>query len=130
MAANADPSKQGDIDPCTDRQSAGESCVGSTPESEGVDTTVDHTPETLYLVRIAILETRVARLEARLESKERDLQHVVDRYEHVLQGRDACRDELLVSDEFDTVEPESDRTDRSDRGSGTGALDRLRRLLP
>jgi len=129
MAANADPPDQGDIDLCTDRQSAGESCVAA-PEPEGVDITVDHTPETLYLVRIAILEARVARLEARLESKERDLQHVVDRYEHVLQGRDACRDEPLVSDEFDTVEPESDRTDRSDRGSGTGAVDRLRRLLP
>ena len=129
MAANADPSKQGDIDPCTDRQSAGESCVGSTPESEGVDTTVDHTPETLYLVRIAILETRVARLEARLESKERDLQHVVDRYEHVLQGRDACRDEPLVSDEFETGDPDTDRTDRSDRPSESGAVGRLRRLL-
>ena len=128
MAANADPPDQGDIDLCTDRQSAGESCVAA-PEPEGVDITIDHTPETLYLVQIAMLETRVARLEARLESKERDLQHVVDRYEHVLQGRDACRDEPLVSDEFETGDPDTDRTDRSDRPSESGAVGRLRRLL-
>ncbi|MFC7140849.1 hypothetical protein ACFQMA_13580 [Halosimplex aquaticum] len=139
MAANADEPNQGDV-PCTDRQSAGESCVAPAPEIEAADSAVDHTPETLYLVRIAMLEARVATLEADLESKERDLQHVVDRYEHVLQERDACRDEPLVSDEFASIEIESDATettdrrDRADRDStdgerSAGPVDRLRELL-
>ncbi|WP_436925369.1 hypothetical protein [Halosimplex amylolyticum] len=141
MAANADAPNQGEV-PCTDRQSAGESCVAPAPAIEATDSAVDHTPETLYLVRIAMLEARVETLEADLESKERDLQHVVDRYEHVLQERDACRDEPLVSDEFDTVHPDADeaahRSERVDRepterdrpsDRSTGPLDRLRALL-
>mgnify|MGYP006993518421 CR=1 FL=1 len=131
MAANADPPEQGDI-PCTDRQSAGESCGAQAPNATNAGTagdTVDHTPETLYLVRIAMLEARVAALERSLESKERDLQHVVDRYEHVLQERDACRDEPLVSDESTALGPSTDRADRSEPATGTGALDRLRGLL-
>ncbi|WP_123535319.1 hypothetical protein [Halosimplex salinum] len=134
MAANADPPEQGDI-PCTDRLSAGESCGAPAPNATDVgttDDTVDHTPETLYLVRIATLEARVAALERSLESKERDLQHVVDRYEHVLQERDACRDEPLVTDES-IPEPTTDHrgptADRADRTADPGALGRLRELF-
>ncbi|WP_436908263.1 hypothetical protein [Halosimplex marinum] len=157
MAANADPPEQGELHPCTDRQSAGESCGHSTTDAGAVDPahtgptgrtddgstgrtalTVDHTAETFYLAKIALLEARVTTLERRLESKEADLQHIVDRYERVLQGRDARRDEPLVADEFDVAaDREPDRTerertggnDRTERDRSTGALARLRSLL-
>ncbi|ELZ28789.1 hypothetical protein C475_04106 [Halosimplex carlsbadense 2-9-1] len=155
MAANADPPEQGELHPCTDRQSAGESCGHSTTDAGatgGPDggvagragLTVDHTAETLYLTKIALLEARVSTLERRLESSEADRQHVVDRYERVLQGRDACRDEPLVTDEFDieaSGPADADRTAGDDRTTGddrtaerdgdrsTGPLDRLRGLL-
>lgn len=155
MAANADPPEQGELHPCTDRQSAGEPCGHSTTDAGGSDAidigatdraahTVDNTAETLYLAKIALLEARVATLERRLESSEADRQHVVDRYERVLRGRDACRDEPLVADEFDVDTSRSAGTDRTagdDRATGddrtadrdgdrsTGALDRLRGLL-
>jgi len=145
MAANADPPEQGELHPCTDRQSAGESCGHSTSDAGATgrtdagtagrpDLSVDHTAETLYLTQIALLEARVATLQRRLESSEADLQHVVDRYERVLRGRDACRDEPLVADEFDLPadraatsgsEPAAER----DGDRSTGALDRLRGLL-
>ncbi|WP_459193523.1 hypothetical protein [Halosimplex sp. J119] len=124
MAANADEPNQGELSPCTDRQPAGESCGAAIPERETAGRPL-LTPQTLYLIRIAMLEARVATLEARLESRERDLQHVVDRYERVLQGRDACRDEPLVSDEFDVTAPTPDEG----ADSPTGALGRLRGLL-
>ncbi|QLH76434.1 hypothetical protein HZS55_03565 [Halosimplex rubrum] len=149
MAANADPPEQGELYPCTDRQSAGESCGHSTSDAGATggtdagaagrtDLTVDHTAETLYLAKIALLEARVATLERRLESSEADLQHVVDRYERVLQGRDACRDEPLVTDEFDIEAGRSadadrtagaDRTAERDGERSTGPLGRLRELL-
>jgi len=98
----------------------------------------DHRPETFYLTKIALLEARVATLEAELESCDADLRHVVDRYERVLQGRDACRDEPLVADEFD-IEPsdpaDADRTAGDGPSAGRdgerspGPLDRLRGLL-
>jgi len=102
------------------------------------DLTVDHTAESLYLAKIALLEARVATLESRLESSEADRQHVVDRYERVLQGRDACRAEPLVADEFDSEASgpaDTDRTAGDDRAAerererSTGPLDRLRGLL-
>ncbi|WP_436932516.1 hypothetical protein [Halosimplex halobium] len=137
MAANADPPEQGELYPCTDRQSAGESCGHSTTDAgptgradagaaDRTALTVDERPETFYLAKIALLEARVATLERRLESKEADLQHVVDRYERVLRGRDACRDEPLVADEFDL---EAGDTADDERDRPTGALDRLRGLL-
>lgn len=151
MAANADPPDRGntnppdrgDPDPCTDRLSAGESC-GATATAAGPTDRPDRTsgptddrhglaPATLYQVRIAVLEARVESLESELEARESDLQHVVDRYERVLQERDACRDEPLVASEFDRTElagGESTRErDRNRRAGTTGALDRLRGLL-
>lgn len=148
MAANADPPEQGELHPCIDRQSAGESCGHSTTDAgataptdagptDGTALRIDHRPETRHLTRIALLEARVATLERRLESSEADLQHVVDRYERVLQGRDACRDEPLVADEFDLpADCGADRESEPDADPGrtggdrsAGPLARLRGLL-
>ena len=145
MAATADPPHRGDAtNPCSDRQSAGESCGAPAPRADAVDVTEHtsgHRAERLYLVQIAMLEAKVEALESRLEAKETDLQHVVDRYERVLQERDACRDRTLASREFERVELDdgdttaadatrertTDRATLADRSSG--ALDRLRALL-
>ena len=146
MAANADPPERGDAtNPCSDRQSAGESCVAPAPRADPIDVserTSGQRTERLYLVQIAMLEARVETLESRLDAKETDLQHVVDRYERVLQERDACRDRSLASREFERIEldegdteraEESDRDSRTERATladrSTGALDRLRTLL-
>lgn len=108
----------------------------------------------LYLVRIAVLEARVAELEAAVASKERDLQHVVDRYEHVLDGRGVRREAPLVDAAGDGDRPAVDAGDSGSRESGdaddgaagpdrgssdagresdgaadTGPLDRVRALL-
>lgn len=73
MAANATDRSRSPPHARIDRQSAGES--------------LDCTPTLLYLTRIAVLEARVTGLEATVERKERERQHVVDRYERLLQRR-------------------------------------------
>lgn len=57
----------------TDHQSAGRP-VGTSPES-------------LYQWQIAVLRSRIETLQGSVEQRERELQHVIDRYEHVLDER-------------------------------------------
>jgi hypothetical protein len=64
----------------TDRRSAGRS--------------VETSPESLYLWQIAVLQTRVDDLERAVDRREQDLQHVIDRYEHVLDERTVHDGEL------------------------------------
>jgi hypothetical protein len=68
----------------TDRQSAGRS--------------VETTPESLYLSRIAHLEARVETLQRDVELREQNLQHVIDHYEHVLDERAGTPDGELLTD--------------------------------
>jgi len=97
MAANAGAPDRGERSPCIDRQRAGDPSGALRAEAPlGRDRTPDIAPETLYLTRIAMLEARVATLEATVEEKERELQRVVDRYEHLL---DARRGEVTDTEE-------------------------------
>lgn len=58
---------------------------------------VETTPESLYLWRIAVLEQRAETLQAHVDLREQELQHVIDRYERVLEER-ATRDGELRTD--------------------------------
>jgi len=71
----ADPSTEQlpDTHVRTDHQSAGRP-VGTSPES-------------LYQWQIAVLRSRIETLQGSVEQRERELQHVIDRYEHVLDER-------------------------------------------
>lgn len=93
MATGADtPLDGGPRQARTDRQSAGESRVAEPPRSGAdADRPLDRSHPPSARLRIAALEARVATLEATVEQKERERQHVVDRYETLL--RDARRDE-------------------------------------
>jgi len=74
MARDADsPGRESTSHARTDRQSAGGS--------------VDVTPETLYLTKIAVQQARIDALETAVERQERDLQQVIDRYERLLTAR-------------------------------------------
>jgi hypothetical protein len=86
---------------------------------------VETTPESLYLWRIAVLEARVDTLEERVDHKEQDLQHVIDRYETVLDGRHA-RDGELCTDGGPSVNTDPETSDRS---HVRAVLDRVRSLL-
>jgi hypothetical protein len=112
----------------TDRRSAGRS--------------VETRPESLYLWQIAVLRARVDTLERRVDTKEQDLQHVIDQYEGVLQERPGARDGELLTDGGDSTVPDTrartaGRAPRTDSTGATGdrtglagrLLDRLRSLL-
>jgi hypothetical protein len=43
--------------------------------------------ESLYLWQIAVQQSRIRRLRDRVDQQEQELQHVIDRYEYVLQNR-------------------------------------------
>jgi hypothetical protein len=73
--------------------------------------------ELLYLTEIAVLRRRVAALEATVAEKEHDLQHVIDRYEHVLDGRGARRDDPLVDLARESTDRESTDRESTDRES-------------
>jgi hypothetical protein len=47
----------------------------------------DYSPSTLYQLQIAILELRVAALEAEVEHQRRQRQAVVDKYERLLEPK-------------------------------------------
>lgn len=81
-------------------------------------------PESLYLWQIAVLQTRVERLQGSVEQHERELQHVIDRYEHVLDER--ARNGEPLTDGGRSVK--SDR-ETSRRNEACGALERLSSLL-
>jgi hypothetical protein len=97
----------------TDRQSAGRS--------------VETTPESLYLWRIAVLEARVETLRNHVEHKEQDLQHVIDHYEGVLQERHA-RDGELLTDGGNSMPRDPTGASSSDDAL-TRAVDRVRSLI-
>lgn len=88
MATNADGLQRSPPHARTNRESAGERLVSDDPlvNYRSRSPTRGVAPATLYAMRIAVLEAYVATLEARVEQKERQRQHVVDRYEHLLQS--------------------------------------------
>ena len=103
---------------------------------------VETRPESLYLWQIALLRARVDTLERRVDTKEQDLQHVIDQYEGVLQERPGARDGELLTDGGDSTVPDTrvrtaGRAPRTDSTGATGdrtglagrLLDRLRSLL-
>jgi len=87
----------------TDRRSAGRS--------------VETSPESLYLWQIAVLQTRVDDLERAVDRREQDLQHVIDRYEHVLDERTVHDGELRTDGGAtrQATAPSSDPPDDSTR---------------
>jgi len=122
--------QSGDRHARTDARSVGTSVEGSPATSPASSVRRRSFPgsrrpspraELLYLTEIAVLRMRIAALEATVAEKERDLQHVVDRYEHVLEGRGARRDEPLV----DLPRESADR----ERSLDERLADRLRALV-
>ncbi|PSP78643.1 hypothetical protein BRC70_00440 [Halobacteriales archaeon QH_6_68_27] len=82
---------------------------------------VETTPQALYLWQIAVLEARLDIEAARAERAERDRQHVIDRYEALLDDRPAG--ELHT----DGGRPPSDRGDEANAAERT--VDRVRSLF-
>lgn len=81
---------------------------------------VETTPEALYLWQIAVLEARLDIEAARAERAERDRQHVIDRYEALLDDRPAG--ELYT----DGGRPASDRDEAN---AAERTVDRVRSLF-
>jgi hypothetical protein len=85
---------------------------------------VETTPRTLYRWQIALLQARLDAQQSRAERVERDRQHVIDRYEHLL-DRQPPTDELYT----DGGRPATP-TDGSDESStAERALERVRSLF-
>jgi hypothetical protein len=97
-----------------------------TPADTRTDRTLDRSVETrpraLYLWQIAVLEARLDAQRARADRAERDRQHVIDRYEGLLDDR--ATGELYTDGGRAT-----ERTEPAESAAGRGLFDRLRSLL-
>ena len=85
---------------------------------------VETTPKALYRWQIALLRARLDAEQSRAERAERDRQHVIDRYEGLLEDRPP-------SDELDTEggRPATSDDDQSDATAVGRTLDRVRSLF-
>jgi hypothetical protein len=91
-----------------------------TPATRSVETT----PKALYRWQIALLRARLDAERSRAECAERDRQHVIDRYERLLDDRPS---DELYTDGGRPATPDDDQS--SDSSTGEGALDRVRSLF-
>jgi hypothetical protein len=95
---------------------------GDTRTDRTLDRSVETRPQALYLWQIAVLEARLDAQQARAERAERDRQHVIDRYEGLLDDR--ATGELYTDGGRAT-----DRTGPAESADERSLFDRLRSLL-
>jgi len=87
---------------------------------------VETTPRTLYRWQIALLRAQLDAEQSRAERAERDRQHVIDRYEGLLDHRPPT-DELYTDGGHPATPSDDDRS--SDSTATEGALERVRSLF-
>jgi len=114
-----DPDASGDPDPLAGPPVRARTDRGTAARS------VETTPNALYRWQIALLRARLDAEQSRAERAERDRQHVIDRYETLLDRRPPT-DELYT----DGGRPTTPTTDQSAESSTTErALERVRSLF-
>ena len=119
LFATAEPLFEGMADPSTGQRSD----THARTDRRSAGRQVRTSPESLYLWQIAVLQTRIERLQGSVEQHEQELQRVIDRYEHVLDER--ARDGELLTDGGTSVSADHEPS----RTGIRGALDRLQSLL-